>query len=352
MNVGIDIGRKEVKIVRLEKSGKKFQLVDYGSREIMEGAKRYDPEQVKNAHIVAALSSLMDELNINPKRLKNLATSMSGRQMNIKQIQTVEMPNEELESSLQFEARKHIPLDGTDAVMDYQILGEDPKELDKINVLLTASTKKSLENHMEILKGANIKPGVVDADPLAVTNAYVAEQEMPDEGAVVLANIGAISTTLVVWGRKQQFFTREMNIGGHEFTKAFAEHGDLEYIDAEKVKIEQGVPYLHGNEGSEDGERSYAIEVEARTIFDNFVEELRRSLRYYVKQTNQSFFHKILITGGSAPLPGLAELISEKLSVPVEIFNPMLQLQSDAIASVNNPSKYSVTIGLAIRGNN
>ncbi|MBS1272062.1 MAG: Cell division protein FtsA [Candidatus Marinimicrobia bacterium] len=351
MNVGIDIGRKEVKIVRLEKAGKKFKLVDHGAREIMEGVKKYDPEQVKNAHIVAAISSLLDDMGVKPKRIKNLASSMSGRHINIKQIQTVEMPADELESSLQFEARKHIPLDGTDAVMDFQILGEDPKELDKINVLLIASTKKSLENHLDILEGTNIKPGVVDADPLALTNAFIAAQDMPDDGAIVLANVGALSTTLVVWGRQQQFFTREMNIGGHHFTTAIMDQVELSYNEAEKQKIDQGVSVLQSVDG-DSGEEAYAIEVETRTIFDNFVEELRRSLRYYVKQTNQSFFHKVSLTGGSAPLPGLAEFVSDKLSVPVEIYNPMLQLQSDEVAAVQNPSKYSVAIGLAIRGNN
>ena len=50
----------------------------------------------------------------------------------------MEMPSDELESAMTFEARKHIPMDGTDAVIDYQIIGSNKKEVDKIDVGLVA----------------------------------------------------------------------------------------------------------------------------------------------------------------------------------------------------------------------
>ena len=59
---------------------------------------------------------------------------MSGSNVSIQQITTLEMNQEELEQSLEFEAKKHIPLDGTDAIIDYHHLGNNQSELDKINV--------------------------------------------------------------------------------------------------------------------------------------------------------------------------------------------------------------------------
>ena len=63
----------------------------------------------------------------------------------------MEMPTEELESAMTFEARKHIPMDGTD-VIDYQILGSNKLEVDKIDVGLVACTKGVLNNHMDLIK--------------------------------------------------------------------------------------------------------------------------------------------------------------------------------------------------------
>ena len=38
-----------------------------------------------------------------------------------------------------FEARKHIPMDGSDAVIDFQVFGPNPKEVDKIDIGLVAA---------------------------------------------------------------------------------------------------------------------------------------------------------------------------------------------------------------------
>ena len=79
---------------------------------------------------VMAVRELMREMNINPKRVKNLVTSLNGTNVSVKQITTMDMPEDELFSSMTFEARKHIPMDGSDAVIDFQVFGPNPKEVD------------------------------------------------------------------------------------------------------------------------------------------------------------------------------------------------------------------------------
>ena len=57
------------------------------------------------------------------------------------------------------------------------------------------------------------------------------------------------------------------------------------------------------------------VKVSERTVYDNLVEDIRRSLRFYAKQTGQSFFLKIFLSGGSGATPGLKEFINEKLNI-------------------------------------
>ena len=70
-----------------------------------------------------------------------MITGINGSSASIKQITTMEMPSDELESAMTFEASKHIPMDGTDAVIDYQILGSNKQEVDKIDVGLSGLYK-------------------------------------------------------------------------------------------------------------------------------------------------------------------------------------------------------------------
>ena len=51
--------------------------------------------------------------------------------LSVKEITTLEMKEDELLQSLEFEAKKHIPLDGTEPIIDYHIIGQNKNEIDK-----------------------------------------------------------------------------------------------------------------------------------------------------------------------------------------------------------------------------
>ncbi len=350
MSFGIDFGRHEIKLVQLQQTQKGFNLLTHGSEPVYDVDKDYDPERVESKHVVAATERLLERLKINPRRIKELTTGLSNQLSSIRQMKMVNTEEEEeLAEALHFEARKHIPMDGTDALMDYQILGEDPREMDKLNVLLVASTQRNLQSHLEMLRDMTIRAGIVDCEAVGMANSYIIEHGLPEEGANVFLNIGAVSSTLVVWGRQAPFFTRDIQVGGHHFTQEIVEKRDIGYRDAEKVKCSPQFDELKAKLGDADA-GDFSVSVAEHTIYDNLVDEIRRSLRFYIKESNESFFQKILIMGGSAAIPGLAEFISNRLNVPAETYNPVSQLHHDMEHDVDNPAKYAVAIGYAMRG--
>ena len=132
----------------------------------------------------------------------------SGKSIDIRQITTLDMPDEELIVSLELEAKKHTPLDGTDAIIDYHHLGVNNKEIDKINVLLASTTKNIIKEHATLIKNAGFKPNIFDSDPIAISNNYQFNNELPEEGADVILNIGNSTTNLIVWGKNCSFFRK------------------------------------------------------------------------------------------------------------------------------------------------
>ena len=107
----------------------------------------------------------------------------------------------------------------------------------------------------------------------------------------------------------------------------------------------------NSNSRDEDDEvepSNSGIMIEERTIFNDFVEEIRKTLRFYMKNNNNSFFNTFYILGGSSHLPGLNEFIANNLNVKVECLDPMKKISNDI--KVNNQLKYSIALGLALRG--
>ena len=346
MFLGLDIGRQYVKMVAMNKTKDGYKLIDAGQRLVPDPNQAFDPDKIDTHHWVMAIKELLRQQGLNPKKVKVLATSISGASASVKQITTMEMPAEELASAMTFEARKHIPMDGTDAVIDYQILGSNAKEVDKIDVGLVACTKGVLSAHIDLLKECGFKPGVIDVDPIAVTNTFTFLKDIPEDGLAVLLDIGALSSSLVVWGSGQQYFTRDIPIGGHHFVKEVVERREINYTEAQDLLYRDGVSSILK---SESGNEDSGLSVADRSVLDNIVEDIRRSLRFYAKQTGQSFFLKIFLTGGAAKTPGLTDLISSKLSIDCDTLDPFDGIEGADSISVDNASQYVLAMGLSLR---
>ena len=348
MYLGLDIGRQYVKMVTAEKTKDGYRVLDAGSRLVPDANSAFDPEKIDRSHWVMAVRELFKQQSFNPKKAKSLITGIGGSSASIKQITTMEMPSEELESAMTFEARKHIPMDGTDAVIDYQILGSNKQEVDKIDVGLVACTKGTLTNHMDLLKECGLKAGIVDVNPIAMSNAFSFVKNMPEDGLVVMLDIGAVSSGLVVYGINQQFFTRDLPIGSHHFVKEISEKKEIGYTQAQDSLFKEGI--LASKTQTDDVSQEGSVSLAERTVYDSLVEDMRRSLRFYAKQTGQSFFLKIFLSGGGASTPGLAEFVNQKLNIECAVFDPFENVEGKEKLSISNPSQFTTALGLGIRG--
>ncbi len=346
--LGIDFGYYSVKIVQLEKNATGYTLTNAGNRRVMDEMDVFDPEVIDKSHWIASILDLCKEMKINPKRIKNVVSSISGNFVSIKQITTLEMSKQELISSLEFEAKKHIPLDGSEAIMDFHIIGSDPKELDKINVLLVATTKKLLNQHHEIIKGAGFRSGVYDSDPISALNTYLALYGLTSDGTDVILNLGNNTSTLIAWGANKKLFTRELQTAGHHFTKAIMETHSISYGEAEFMKFEKGVNAVNTNNSDNETSTSFGLEIAEKTIFDSFGDEIRKTLRYYLKSSSNTHFNRLFLTGGSCNLPGLQAMLSEYLNMTVEILNPLEKIEHTK--DFDNPAQYTIAVGAALRG--
>ena len=351
MIISIDIGNSHVKIVQSELDNGKLRILKAGSKSISNDTKKL-PETISQSQFIATISELCKELGINPRRSKNVVSGLTGKEISIKQLTTLEMNDEDLVNSLEFEAKKHIPLDGTEPILDYHIIGQNKEEIDKNDILLVATTKNYINRHNDIMKKSGFKCKVFDADPLALMNMYLYSNELPEEGVDVLINIGDSTTTLMCWGKNHRFFIRELDISGAKFTAEIMKNNSMSYDDALVLKHQKGLDALNGESNSGDDESEdtdpLAIKVEQKTVFSNLVDEMRKTLRYYMKTSNQAFFNKFYLSGGSAEMEGLKDYIGENLNVDIEILDPFKD--TECSLEIENSSQYAIAVGMAVRG--
>ncbi|MBK6910651.1 MAG: type IV pilus assembly protein PilM [bacterium] len=350
VRVGLDIGSHAIQLVVAEKHGDRSRLIGAWSRDIYTASNdRYDLDGPKKMQIVPIVLDMFREAGVRPKRVAHLGSCLSGLNMATKEIRSLQMPDDEMASSLTQEGRKHLPLDGSELVVDYQILGDDTREADKVRVLLAVTTKRTLDAHLDVLRELELKPGVVDLEPLACVNAYMVTGELPDEGVVCFLNIGARRTNLVIVGRKDMYFSRDLPVAGWSFTEDLMTRLNATFAQAEEIKHRQGLTAkdLKPMAGTEGMTVASSLALSDKSPLDKLYDEINRSIRYYVKETGQSGIMKFVLFGGSAASQELCDYLANRFSVPVDAHDPFKALEGHA--DVRNRPQFAAAVGLALR---
>ncbi|MBD3165513.1 type IV pilus assembly protein PilM [bacterium] len=345
LRVGVDIGSHTIKVVAVEKAGNRQKVTYRTARPIYSGKQEYDLDGPKRSQITPILVDIFKEMKVQPKRMKNLRAVVSGAHVAAKEILALPLEEREMQSAMTAEARKHIPLDGSEAQVDFQVIGENPEDPDKVRVLVAATTKNTFNNLLETFGELEIKPTIVDLEPLSMINSWMGFNELPDEGVVVLLNIGARKTGVTVVGRTSMFFSRDIAVGGWSFTEEIMKDYGLSYEEAEKAKFQYGLkPDLPKVEKEGGG-----LRLASKSVLDRFGDEVNRTLRYYVKETGQSFFQKFVLVGGGAALPELEDFLGSKFNVTVDVYDPFTRMEVEAGNGEAPEGIYAGAVGIAIR---
>ena len=343
--LGLDMGSFSIKLVEVDKEEGRFRLRNYAISELYGDGEEYDVEGPSYSRQLAALKNCFKQIKQSPKRVKNLNCSVGGKDVAVKQIKSIPLSAEELESSLTFEARKHLPLEDTEAILDYQLLS-DSTSAPEIDILMVATTKKAFDYNIKLLGEIGIKPKTMDAECTALANSYFLTRGKPaGEGALIFLNIGARYSTLTVFSDSGMLFSRDIAIGGYKITEDIGSMNDLDYPAAEEMKREKGMGAFLGGNGGGDA----SIRIARRKSLDSLVDEIRRSLRYYTKETGIRDFDRILICGGSAIMANLNAHLAQALSMNVEIYNPFEQFTLPPGFNDSLGAQLATACGLALR---
>lgn len=313
--LGLDIGTSAIKIVELEESKKGYQLKNFGmsflpKETIVNGV-------LKNASpLVNAIVNLKDNLKT---KTKYIATAISGHPVIIKKINIPTMSEEELSESIQWEAEQYIPFDLEEVNIDFQILGADETNPDQMEVLLVAAKKSLMSDYEEVIVEAGLEMVVVDIDSFALGNAY--EVNYPDEKTpvVALVDMGASVININVVKEGKSTFTRDVFMGGNKLSEEIQKQLAVSEEEAELLKIGgklDNINYERLDSVIQDVSLALAVEVQ-------------RSLDLHAASTTGEEVKKIYLSGGTSRIPGIKDLIADRVGVPVEYLDPFRKIKYD-----------------------
>lgn len=339
---GLDVGSSSVKVVELEGKMNNLSLVGLGYENLPDDT-IVDGQIMEMNAVSETIQNVCRDHQIGANQV---VTGVSGHSVIVKNIVLPPMSRDELEESIDWHAEEHIPYDLSDVSLDYHVTSQTN---DATQVLIAACKRERIEGLKQAIQMAGKQPVVIDIDTFALQNCYEINYQPDASQVVALLNIGASTMNVNIVQGVNSVFTRDITVGGSQFTDILQRNLGLSFQQAEAVK--RGVSEASGAMDEK------AIEPLMNNVTEMVAMEIQKTFDFYRATTEDTGVQvqKILISGGGSKLAGLAEELSTKLELPVEVLDPFRQIKVDTrkfdpdYLSEIMP-EMAVAVGLAVRG--
>jgi len=296
-------------------------------------------------------------------RLRNrvVQVSVSNQKVIVRNVDMPDMTEDELRGAIEFQAQDYIPIPVEDAVMDFQIVGKSTGEdgATRQEVLLVAAQSSMIGTLHAAIKQAGLKVTGIDVSSMALVRALVPAGPLTlgaDAAGVCrgIMDIGSSVSTLVIAVDGVVKFTRVINYSSDRFAQVLGQQRGIPLNDAhvlcQRIGLAGPVPAdstLYSPEVVEDTQRRLG------EVATELSEEIRRSLHYYQGQEKAVALTELVLSGRGALVRNLESYLSEALSIPVRVGNPLLMLAENSSnledAELAFMAPYlAVAVGLAI----
>ncbi len=337
--VGLDIGSSSIKAVELKLQNGSYELSNLALSSL-------SPDTIVEGAIMDApsVSGTIEKIFTGNKiGTTQVATSVSGHSVIVKRMTVGATNEEELEMAIQQEALQNIRFDLAEVNLNYYVLGP-ASALNMLDVLLLAVKKEKIQGYTHAVALAHKTPVVMDIDAFALQNAFELNYEPPPDQTIALLNIGASIMNIIVTRGGMPLFTRDVSVGGNQYTDILQKELDLSFDDAEKLKMGAKLPNV-----AQDAEAPHL-----RSVSEVLLLEIQKTFDFFRHTTAAETIHALYVGGGTARIKGLCDLLKAAFEIPVEIIDPFRKIHSnpdrfDPAFIAELAPRMTVAVGLALR---
>jgi len=339
--VGIDIGSHAIKAVLLSQGDEGYVLEDYVIEALPRGAlvdrEIQDIETVGNV-----IAKIRKKISLS---VKFAAAAVSGQTVITKIIyMDATLSEEELANQIEIEADNLIPYPLDEVSLDFESLDVNKSDPTKIDVLLSAARTESIEARVAALEYGGFEAKVIDVESYAVSRTFnLCLPMLPNDAKdkmVAIVDIGANMTLFSVSNAGKNVYSRDQIFGGEQYTRSIIAYYNQSFEEAEAAKVNGDLP------------PNYYIEV-LSPFHTILVQQVRRAIQIFLTSSGYEKVDYLVISGGTALLDGIQELLTAELAIYTVIADPFVHMGLSANLDPNKlqlvAPQLMVASGLALR---
>jgi type IV pilus assembly protein PilM len=312
--IGLDIGTSSVRAAQVTVSKGSAVLDRFGQVALPPGVVR-DGEVVDPDAVGDAIKQLWSSAKFTKK---DVVLGISNQKVFVRLVDVPWVPASDLRASLKYQVADLVPMPVDEAVLDFVALDEVMTDNTRsIRGLLVAASQDMVLGAIRAAQKAGLKTSTVDLTPFAVLRVAGTTDPLGLSGPEAVVDVGAKVTNIVVHEGGVPKFVRILLLGGDDVTSAIVERLGIPAADAEALKRD---PAALAAPASADARRV------VDTALNEFVDEVRGSVDYYLATSASRPLTRLVLTGGGSLADGLAQRLATSVRTQVEYGRPFSNL--------------------------
>ena len=250
----------------------------------------------------------------------------------------------EMKPAVELQSAKLSPWPLADIILDWRVVpAEKTDGVRGTQVLVIGAQKNLIKQYVEVFKAAGLEITSLETEAFALMRSLIGDDKSP----AMILDIGGERTNIVIVASGVPLMSRSVDVGGKVFTAELAKTLGIGAAPAEEFKL--------------DAEKLEAIMPGDSVLAEMYKAVLRPALneiQYALDlYSNQNGFgapkiEKIILTGGSCLLPGLAAFLNNTFKIRAYVGDPWTRtVYSEDLRPLLDKlgPRFSVAIGLAMR---
>ncbi|HSH18720.1 MAG TPA: type IV pilus assembly protein PilM [Candidatus Saccharimonadales bacterium] len=332
---GFDIGHGSLKVMQIERVGKRARVVGYGTASFEADAIK-DGIITNPTAIAKATKELFKKRLIGDITTNRTVVAIPSYRTFSRLITLPPMNGKELKEAVELEAEQYIPMPLEELYLDYTVVGRDKE---KIDLFAVAVPKKIVNSHLQLMRLMGLETVGVESTIEAAGQLFL-EDKQSDVPAVII-DFGSLSADITIFDGNL-LVSGTVSGGGEVFTRRIQENLGITHAEAHIIKTKYGLSH---------SKKQKEITAALDPVLAQLAQEIRRMIRYYEDRSgSERKIGQIITLGGGANMPGLSEYMTSSLRLAVRTCDPWEYCDFNGLQPPTKADKpmYATVMGLSL----
>lgn len=369
INVGVDIGYNDLKLVKISHSSdKKHKLVDYQRVP-------FESEIFKeNPQFPRFLKSALTNFCGVSKKIE-IWSAVSPLRADARYIKIPKVPKKQITNAVYWTYKKDIPFNDKEVVFDYKLLGDIIENgVQKTEVMVYTAPKQEIEDLKNLFSKIGFPLTGITSFPFASQNLFRTQCLESVEDKVCFVYIGMDWSRIDIFSHANLTFSRDIKVGMNSMIEAIRNEIDknqtnhsVELVNKKDTAITQtlgenwdiktnqakNILFTLINDAPSFAEKGQGFYFKKKEIFriifpvlQRLVRRVETTLKHYSLNFGNESAGKIYVSGELSTYKPLVSHIENQLDLPVETIDPFAS-GTHFYSEVSIPESASMRVSFA-----